>query len=514
MKKEYPFIAILKIICLTIYSVSCCPIIQTPDPPEWSYVTYGTADAVDLGLSVKWASHNLGASLPQEYGGYYAWGGFDVDISYSWETYRLCKGTKTSLIRYCPDDSYGFNKYSDSLNVLKSEDDVAHLKWGDGWRMPTLAEFEEIIRKCKWNDTIFNGVVGYNVTAPNGNSIFFPSCGVINGIERANDGVSGGYWASTLRTSSPSEADYLYFNIGKESKRMLYSCRYNGRSVRPVHAYTIDDVSAIILDRKELALMDDENCKLQASLDVNFSDSIYSWMSDNPDVAKVNEYGLVCGVSPGVCNIIVRYLDYADTCVVSVYSTCIDMGLSVKWATRNLGANIPEEYGYFIAWGETSKKKEYTWASYKLCNGSANTLKAYCNSSSFGDDGFTDSLTVLSQNDDAVCAIMGNGWRMPTIAECQELVDNCEWTWTQLRGVNGYLVTSKTCGSSIFLPAAGYKGDAGRHHTGTSGFFWSSEIDTSEPSYAVCLRFSAANLGGSMSRECRYVGLPIRPVKK
>ena len=103
-----------------------------------------------------------------------------------------------------------------------------------------------------------------------------------------------------------------------------------------------------------------------------------------------------------------------------------DLGLpsGTLWATCNVGANVPENYGDFFAWGEVSAKSSYSWSNYKYCNGDFNSLTKYCSMSSFGDNGFTDNLKVLEPSDDAATANWGQDWRMPTVEEMRELRDN------------------------------------------------------------------------------------------
>ena len=149
----------------------------------------------------------------------------------------------------------------------------------------------------------------------------------------------------------------------------------------------------------------------------------------------------------------------------------VDLGLSVKWATCNVGAVSPEDYGDYFAWGETEPKDYYDWSTYKWCNGSYDTLTKYCTDSKYGT---VDNKTVLDLEDDAAHVNWGGDWRMPTKAEQDELYNNCTWEWTTQNGVNGYKVTSKINGNSIFLPAAGYCGYGGVLGQGGYGYYWSS----------------------------------------
>ena len=173
-------------------------------------------------------------------------------------------------------------------------------------------------------------------------------------------------------------------------------------------------------------------------------------------------------------------------------SEMVDLGLSVKWATCNVGATTPEGYGEYFAWGETKPKSNYSSSNYTY-------------------DADPDPTTLPSYAD-AATVNWGGAWRMPTAAERTELIDNCTWTWTTQNGINGYKVTSKTNGNSIFLPAAGYSLDGSFKNTGSDGYYWSSSDDTySATSYhAYCLRFTSGRLEkGSWSQYC---GLSVRPV--
>ena len=185
----------------------------------------------------------------------------------------------------------------------------------------------------------------------------------------------------------------------------------------------------------------------------------------------------------------------------------VDLGLSVKWATMNVGASKPEDYGDYFAWGETTTKSTYNWSTYKYCNGSSDSLTKYNTNSSYGT---VDNKTQLELSDDAARANWGGSWRMPTGAELTELRENCTWTWTTQNGVNGYKVTSKKNGNSIFLPAAGCRYDSSLDYAGSRGYYWSSSLFTDYPLNAWSVYFNSDNVyGDSYSR--RY-GFSVRPV--
>ena len=187
----------------------------------------------------------------------------------------------------------------------------------------------------------------------------------------------------------------------------------------------------------------------------------------------------------------------------------VDLGLSVKWATCNVGATTPEEYGDYFAWGETEHKDYYDWYNYKYCNGAYNTITKYCISSY---NGKVDNKTTLELTDDVAHVNWGGKWRMPTRAEYDELksTSNCTWTWTSQNEVNGYKVTSKKNGNSIFLPAAGYFHNGSLNDAGSSGNYCSSSLNDNNSNYSNYLSF----LSGNVFRKYgyRYNGLSVRAV--
>ena len=183
-------------------------------------------NAVDLGLSVKWADCNLGAAKPEDYGDYYAWGETTPKEDYSWSTYKW--GTSsTSLTKYNTDSSRG---PVDNKTVLEPSDDVASVKLGGKWRMPTVEEWDELLDVCTCTLMTENEVDGLKVVAPNGHSIFLPAAGQGHGTAFA--GGIGEYWSSSLNPFYPQDAAFLSFN--SVSFGTGYYFRFTGRSVRAV----------------------------------------------------------------------------------------------------------------------------------------------------------------------------------------------------------------------------------------------------------------------------------------
>ena len=205
-------------------------------------------EAIDLGLpsGLKWASFNLGASAPEEYGDYFAWGETEPyyssqdpltwkegkEAGYSWASYRWCMGEYNTLTKYCSNSGYGYNGFTDNKTVLDLEDDAAHVNLGGSWRMPTDAEWTELMQNCTWTRTTQNGVDGRLVTASNGNSIFLPAAGGRYDTDLYDAGSSGYYWSFSLDTGYPDYAWGVNFHPG--SIYRSYDRRCGGASVRPV----------------------------------------------------------------------------------------------------------------------------------------------------------------------------------------------------------------------------------------------------------------------------------------
>ena len=182
-------------------------------------------ERVDLGLSVKWATCNVGASSPSDYGGYFAWGETSTKSSYDWSNCFDCLDSTG--------DSWGTYKLGGQTRITPtSGHDTARENWGGTWRMPTDAENDELCKKCKWTWTSKNGHNGYTVTGPNGNSIFLPAAGFRRGASSYGVGEGGVYWSSTLSSSYSDNARYLYFDSSGHNTLNYY--RRNGQSVRPV----------------------------------------------------------------------------------------------------------------------------------------------------------------------------------------------------------------------------------------------------------------------------------------
>ena len=490
-----------------------------------------TPKAVDLGLSVMWASFNLGASKPEEYGDYFAWGETAPKVDYSWFTYKWCMGNEYTITKYCNDSEFGYNGFTDNKIILDPEDDAAAVALGGSWRMPTEEELRELLNFCTWTEASQNGIDGSLVTGPNGNSIFLPAAGDRYGTSLPHVGSYGAFLSSSHQCG-PLYACYLcsqsdYASIDYDE------VRYLGLSVRPVYDGPADDVpsdvvhvTSVVLNLSNLQIYKGTTAQLTATVTPEYaSNKQVIWTSSDESIATVSEEGMVTGIMNGVSEITATTVDggFTAECTVTVLEKykvqrpkMIDLGLSVKWASFNLGATKPEEFGDYFAWGETKPKWDYNWSTYKWCmNGGPTQLTKYCNNSSYGYNGFTDGMYVLDPVDDAATVALGGSWRMPTEAELDELYRQCTWTWTTLNGVIGTKVASKKPGYTdkwIFLPAAGFRNGASLYRAGTSCNYWSSSIGLFQSNahymYVSSLEFS------STSEYTRDQGFSVRPVSE
>ena len=197
---------------------------------------------VDLGLpsGTLWATCNIGATTPEDYGDYFAWGeteGYNDGKTYfDWNTYKWCKGSQSTMTKYCTNSSSGYNGFTEDKTELDLEDDAAYVNWGPAWRMPSYEQFVELYRNTTTEWTTQNGVNGRKITSKtNGNSIFLPAAGSPDSGSLGSAGSEGYYWSRSLRASNPNDAWYLYFGLSGIGAADI-SNRYYGQSVRPVRS--------------------------------------------------------------------------------------------------------------------------------------------------------------------------------------------------------------------------------------------------------------------------------------
>ena len=373
---------------------------------------------VDLGLPSKtlWAKSNVGASVPEEYGNFYAWGETTTKTSFTWKTYSLCGGTETT-------------PYDIGSSIVGTSYDVATAVMGDDWCMPTLDQFNELVKECTFDLRSLNGVTGYKITGPNGNYIFMPLCGYKYDSSYNYNTTRGYYWSGT--------SDVV--------ENVAYRASVLCMSTSP------KDISTTTLRRRT-----------------------------------------------GIPVRAVRKTETPETPETPVQETkgeYVDLGLSVKWATYNLGASKVSEQGDLFSWGETSTKSKFTWGNYVYANGTSSSVM------DIGKD-------ISGTQYDAAKALWGEDWRMPTEEEFNELLEKCSFTSKTIDGVKGGLFTGPN-GNSIFIPYAGCSYDGTTVGKNTRALYWTSTLTTSKQKATA---FYITDNKPFMSYGYRRSGFSIRPV--
>ena len=346
---------------------------------------YQEHEYVDLGLpsGTLWATCNVGASKPEDYGDYFAWGETKKKDVYDWDTYKHAKFDK--LTKYCNDSDDGYNGFADTLTELQLNDDPATANWGNGWYTPKKEQWDELMAHTNSEWTTMNGVEGWLFTSKrNGNSLFLPAAGYRYYGSLINVGSWGYYWSSSLGTDSPYLAWHFYFN--SDGCDMDGNSRFCGLSVRGVRSAQLE-----------------------------------------------HEY--------------------------------VDLGLpsGTLWATCNVGANKPEDYGDYFTWDE-GKTAAAKW---------------------------------------------GKGWGMPSKEQWEELKENTKSSWTTRNGMHGRLFTANN-GNSLFLPAAGDRWYDEFRGVGSDGFYWSSSLDAPGLVWGFDFYWGYTYVGNDYRR---YDGHSVRAVR-
>ena len=459
---------------------------------------------IDLGLpsGTKWACCNVGATTPEGFGGYYAWGETEEKATYDWSTYIHCDGSK--------DTSYNLGS-----DIAGTQYDVAHVKWSGSWVMPSYDQQVELLDNCSSEWTTVDGINGWVYTGSNGGSIFLPATGSIwnNGPHYA--GSFGYYWSSTQSPSNSDNAYGLYFASGGASFSKDGLPRGRGQSVRPVVG--TNNVTPLQISTTSLSLIvgDQENAEITSgsgsySIEkINPEGVVTASIVDNSSVAieakttgtavitiKDNKSGQTASIEVTVSG--GSAPAYYLTCPDDHHPHLIDLGLpsGTKWACCNVGAETPEGYGGYYAWGETEEKDYYDWSTYTHCDGSYGTWH------DLGTD-------IAGTQYDVAHVKWGGSWVMPSHDQQTELWGNCSSVWMTVNGINGRIFTGSN-GGSIFLPAAGNRLNDVLDNSDSRGIYWSSTDGPSNPGYAFDFYFHSGDVdyGG----DNRSYGQSVRPV--
>lgn len=379
---------------------------------------------VDLGLSVKWATCNVGAKNIEEKGASFRYGETD---------------------EYDEERPYLFGQ--ERPDNLQPSNDVAHVKWGHSWRMPTYAEYEELDKKCKKVWTFRNEVPGLMYIGSNGNTLFFPS------------------------TEDDAVIEYWLFDgeiIDAKDDRSIIQ-----RMMFPQEGYVVRPVSTEPREKE-------------------------SWQED--------------------------YSMKADG--FNNAHHYVDLGLSVKWATMNVGARSEHEIGEKYAWGETTQKSEdasapFKWGCEKMLIGTdfyGNDEYGYFYRESLDKKYGPNGQRTIDKSDDAASVKWGGNWRTPSVNEIKELISKCEWNWTynyKNKGISGYVIISKVEGytdKSIFIPVNTISKNA-IYMSNERKKFWNEAYSEWQTNY--CFAFDADQFKFNINEDAhRTEGYFVRPVFK
>ena len=384
-----------------------------------------TLKEVDLGLpsGVKWSSFNIGATAPEEIGGFYSWGETTPKNEHSYTNYVFGESPYTK-----------YNE-NDKKMYLDPEDDVATVMYGNGWRTPTMAEVRELKEKCTWTWTTVNKAKGQKITGPNGNSIFLPACGYLSGVTHSFKWEYGHYMIL-----EKDQGPFSFHEKGFSQFNQLV--RYVGTNVRAVKGDYVK-VTSLKLDVTQIENLGPAKAKIKATMQPsNATDKVITWSSSDKSVATVDQQGNVEILKKGLAAISAQCSAFVATCeIISPYSYVepdkVDLGLTsgTIWASCNLGAWSPEETGGYFAWGETEPKGRFQVANYH------NTGKYQ----------FGKQPEVLQPEDDAAHVKLGGKWRIPTYPEAKELLRECTWKESN----EGWTATGPN-GKTLYFPKSGY----------------------------------------------------------
>lgn len=450
--------------------------------------THGLYSYVDLGLptGTLWATCNVGALVPNQYGQLFKWGETNIAEDNRSHKYIDADGNYT---KYCLYEEYGT---VDGKSVLDRCDDAAVANMGGAWRMPTNNEVIELLDGCSWlwtdnyNNTGVAGVMGTSLQ--NKATIFFP----------CEDGEYLQVWSSSVRNYNTSKnmSGIFFFNRKSQSYDPVVTARNNSNHVRAVYDPKAEAAAA---EEAQNALNDAK--KENEELKNDLAKAQKEAEDAQKEIVTLNEKLEDCSGS-SVYDLI-KYNGYDH----------VDLGLPSGnvWSTANLGAESESTYGDYYAWGELESKPNADACTRKNYRFYDNTEGYYTKYGEY------DGKTSLQLADDAIHAQMGGSWKMPSTDDFQELIDECTWEWINTEERVGALATGPN-GNTIFFPAAGHwaSGVGTNLYIGAFGYYWTKDLAYGSEMIVSVLRIGTdLNYGKKkpfIQQEERYHGLNIRAV--
>lgn len=483
---------------------------------------------VDMGLpsGTMWATTNLKASKPEEYGGYFAWGEIKSSTSFA-VNYYLGAGMGPYDLGTDKDPLRDYVPPTNRYGILPAEYDAATQLLGESWRIPTDKDFTELMSNSTMVITTLNGVKGAKITSKiNENSIFMPFAGYYHESKRIYEGESAVY--QTANCSWESGYYSKYFCISTDPRKTYiidYLYREEGKTIRPVYAK--DPLNLSTGDKKigcddsfELyALGMNEDTIPTEKLKITFSKPgvlSYETTADNKFIFKSlvkDNFETIVYVDLGIkkksfkVEVVCRE-EPADG-KINGYEF-VDMGLpsGTKWANRNVGATSRTDIGEYFAFAETKSKDVYLWLTYmdgdfegaKSCFTEKDWLYEYSDTK------------ALPLGLDAANANMGGSWYVPTVDEWKELIQYCTEKETKVNGVEGILLTSMINGNTLFFPASGQAQGADIFYPSHT-FCMTASMKGNDEYYLFARNTSTGKLD-FQTTTVRYIGSPVRGVSK
>ena len=478
---------------------------------------------VDLGLpsGTLWCEKNLGADYPSERGQYFAWGETKGKSSYSGSNYKFGNleqwyegGSDSQLDKY--------NEYS-GLSLLEAEDDAATQLLGENYHTPTLGEWAELWNpdNCKWEWTTYEGVDGYRITSKrNGKFLFLPATGWYDDDYLYGPYIDLYYWTSTLDPEDNYSHSYEFGSwTDGGSERFTDLCAvkpYYGENIRAV--YSPRPVPSTGISAPETVEVErGKTYKLNASVLPASAPQTALWYSSSENIELnywTGEVKLLSGLGAEIIATDGTGGHQATVILTTKPSypepEAVDLGLTVKWSSWDLGASKVGEPGYLFAWGETDPKLTFSYKNYKWWDEDNNTV--------------TYNGQYLANKDDAAAVHLGGKWCMPTKSQFEELIEKC--TIRQLDkddpnnpyGITVLEVKGKQTEDGnrniIYLPFGGWGNDGGAYNFGEGCFYQTNEKSSEEP---MCNYYFYYDLGydgvstGVDYDYCFYANC-IRPV--
>lgn len=471
--------------------------LKRDDVKSFTTLDYLKPEKVDLGFgSVQWASFNLGATTPAGQGILVGW------------------ADPTALLRTT--DLNDYPSATPPTVIAAGTYDVASAKLGEQWRMPTNEELQMLVDSCDWAWTTIDGSLGYELTSKkNGQKLFLPVTGLRNGEDIAST-TAGYYWSATLATTN-SAAMGMELNVG--SHRLSSILRSRGCAVRPVYGSYVVPMNVTTESAYEVGATSAKATLGMTASSVNGvtqAGFVYGTKTEL-DATKDSTVSTTTIPADGKVSLTMMSLNRKTTYhyrayvlyngeyiygamkefVTNEYYTkphVVDLGLTVKWADMNLGADDEAQPGILVGWGDiTGTNHTVITDDYPYSTPDPQISATYY-----------DTVQKLLNDEN---------WRMPTYDEIKELVENCAWIRTTKDGVDGYQLISIKSSSTIFMPVTGLRrGDV--VSSPETGNYWTGTLGIVDTQKAFALQFEAnqTEYRPLTMEQWRYMGLAIRPV--